>query len=221
MFHVKHLLLLLFSFPLIVFAQGSMELEEKPFILRQSRDKQVDSFLANYKSLQNYSQEEQALFYWVNLLRSNPPLFRKQIIDPFLDQFPEANTNNAKTLIADLDKQDPISLVAPNQLLSETCREHAYDLAYKQKGISHSSSDGRNFQQRMKDAGVTNCAGENILEGNEDALKAVIMLLIDQGVPGLGHRKSLLNPSFDLMGCCIIPKKKNENHIMVQLFSCR
>ena len=198
-----------------------MELEVKPFKINLVRDTKVDSFLASYKTLQRISPEEQALYYWVNVLRSNPPLFRKQIIEPFLEQFPEANTSYAKSLLSDLNNQVPISLVAPSELLANTSKEQANDIAFRQKAISHSSSDGRNFQQRMKDAGVTTCAGENILEGNKDALKAVVILLIDQGVPGKGHRKTLLNPSFDLMGCSFIPKKNSENYILVQLFSCQ
>ncbi|MGL6268723.1 MAG: CAP domain-containing protein, partial [Chitinophagaceae bacterium] len=98
---------------------------------------------------------------------------------------------------------------------------HARDLALKQKTISHSSSDGRTFQQRMNDAQVKNCAGENILEGEKDALKAIIMLLIDQGVPDKGHRKALLNPDFNLMACSISPRKNSETFIHVQLFSCK
>jgi uncharacterized protein YkwD len=52
-------------------------------------------------------------------------------------------------------------------------------------------------------------------------LKAVIMLLIDQGVPEKGHRKALLNSSFNQMGCAIIPKTNSEECILVQLFSCK
>ena len=218
---MKHLFFLLFSLPFLVLGQGSMELEVKPFKMNLARDKKVDSFLTSFKSLQSFSLEERALYYWVNVLRSNPPLFRKQIIDPFLEQFPEAKTSFAKSLLSDLDNQAPLSLVAPSELLAITSREHANDIAFKQKEISHSSSDGRSFQQRMKDAGITTCAGENILEGNKDALKAIVILLIDQGVPGKGHRKTLLNPSFDLMGCSFVPKKNSENYILVQLFSCK
>ncbi len=119
-----------------------------------------------------------------------------------------------------MTNQEPLPLVEPNALLTKATQEHAYDLVHNQKGISHSSSDGRNFQQRMKDAGITKCAGENILEGNKDALKAIIMLLIDQGVPDKGHRRALLNPSFNLMGCIIYSQSLTEmNHILGTTYS--
>jgi uncharacterized protein YkwD len=115
----------------------------------------------------------------------------------------------------------PLVLVEPSSFLGKETSKHAKDLALKQKTISHSSSDGRSFQQRMIDAQVSKCAGENLLEGKKDALKSIIMLLIDQGVPDKGHRKALLNPDFNLMATSIYPKKNGETFIHVQLFSCR
>jgi hypothetical protein len=198
-----------------------MRLEDKPFSLNLSRDIAIDSFLIHSVSFKDFSAEEQAVFYWVNVLRKDPVGFKKQVILPFLNLFPEANTNYAKSLLKDLDNQTPLQLVEPNSLLGKQTKEHAKDLAINQTNISHSSSDGRSFQQRMNDANISKCAGENILEGKKDALKAIIMLLIDQGVPNKGHRTALLNPDFNLMACTIVPKKNSEHFIHVQLFSCK
>jgi hypothetical protein len=198
-----------------------MELEDKPFVLNLARNKGIDSFLSNSPSFKEFSTEEQSVFYWVNYLRNDPSGFKTQVILPFLSLFPEANTNYAKSLLKDLDGQMPLVLVEPSSFLGKETSKHAKDLALKQKTISHSSSDGRSFQQRMIDAQVSKCAGENILEGKKDALKSIIMLLIDQGVPDKGHRKALLNPDFNLMATSIYPKKNGETFIHVQLFSCR
>jgi uncharacterized protein YkwD len=198
-----------------------MELEDKPFSLNLPRNKTIDSFLSRSVSFKEFSPEEQEVFYWVNVLRVNPASFKNQVIIPFLTSFPDANTNYAKSLVKDLENQSPLQLVEPSSLLAKETRAHSRDLALKQKTISHSSSDGRGFQQRMNDAGVTKCAGENILEGKKDALKAIIMLLIDQGVSNKGHRKALLNPDFNLMAASIFPEKNSDKYIHVQLFSCR
>lgn len=221
MFHVKHLIFLFILLPVFSFSQGSIQLEDKPFAVHLERNKSVDSFLSASGSLKDFSREEQAVFYWINVLRTDPPAFKSKVILPFLAVFPEASTNYAKSLLQDLDKQMPLQLIEPSSFLGKETLNHAKDLALKQKTISHSSSDGRSFQQRMNDAGISKCAGENILEGKNDALKAIIMLLIDQGVPDKGHRKAILNPDFNLMACSIIPKKNSENFIHVQLFSCR
>ena len=198
-----------------------MELEDKPFSINLIRNKEIDRFLSKSPSFQDFAPEEQAVFYWVNFLRNDPAGFKTQVILPFLAIFPEANTNYAKSLLKDLDSQSPLLLIEPSSFLGKETSRHAKDLALKQKTISHSSSDGRSFQQRMNDAQVTKCAGENILEGKKDALKAIIMLLIDQGVPDKGHRRALLNPDFNLMACSIIAKKNSDIYIQVQLFACR
>ena len=69
MFHVKQFILVLILFPIISFSQGTMQLEDKPFVSKQARVRSVDSFLASFKSFKSYSQDEQAFFYWVNAFK--------------------------------------------------------------------------------------------------------------------------------------------------------
>jgi Cysteine-rich secretory protein family len=221
MFHVKHI------FPVLIFllsfsakGQGTISLEDKSFSYDQKRVARVDDFLSTHNSvMKSLSQNEQEVYYWVNVLRADPELFLKNYVLPFLNQFPEAKGSSASSLIADLKAQSELPLMAPKENLLKASRIHAVDLS-KQNRISHSSSDGRSFRQRMEAAGVTTCAGENILEGKSDALKAVILLLIDEGVPDKGHRKSLLNSRFNLMGCSFVPKKDGQSYVLVQVFSC-
>jgi hypothetical protein len=221
MFHVKHILfILILVLSVSVNGQGTISLEDKTFSYDQTRVNKVDEFLAGYNALiKPLSKNEQEVYYWVNVLRADPQLFLKNYVLPFLRQFPEAKGASASSLIADLKGQSALPLMAPKENLLKAGRLHAMDLS-KQSRISHSASDGRSFRQRMEAAGVTTCAGENILEGKSDALKAVILLLIDEGVPDKGHRKGLLNPRFDLMGCSFYPKKDGESFILVQVFSC-
>jgi hypothetical protein len=221
MFHVKHIFfILLLILSVAVSGQGTISLEDKSFSYDQKRVVKVDEFLSNHEALiKPLSQNEQEVYYWVNVLRADPLSFLKNYVLPFLSQFPEAKGASASSLITDLKGQSALPLMAPKDNLLNASRLHAIDLS-KQSRISHSASDGRSFRQRMEAAGVTSCAGENILEGRSDALKAIILLLIDEGVPDKGHRKGLLNPRFDLMGCSFYPKKGAESFILVQVFSC-
>ena len=198
-----------------------MELQDKQFSVNLLRDKGVDSFLVKSSLYPSLEKEDKALFYWVNVLRSNPPDFKKNLIEPFLLQFPEANSSYSKSLLKDLDRSSSLPMVEPNAVLLKESKSHVTDLVLYQKEISHNSSDGRSFQTRMFDAGIVNCAGENIYEGNKDALFALIILLIDQGVPNKGHRLTLLNPQFNQMGSSFGQKRNGNAYFLVQIFSCK
>lgn len=220
MFHVKQIIIGFFLFCSVPgFSQGTMSLEDKSFSYNKVRVTDVDEFLSKFAELTNLTAQEKEVYYWVNVLRADPQGFLKNYVMTFLNQFPEAKGSSATSLIKDLKDQNALPLLAPKGNLLKASRIHAVDLS-KQSRISHNASDGRSFRQRMEAAGVTTCAGENILEGKSDALKAVILLLIDEGVPDRGHRKSLLNPRFDLLGCSFYPKKDRESYILVQVFSC-
>jgi uncharacterized protein YkwD len=72
----------------------------------------------------------------------------------------------------------------------------------------------------MNEAGITECAGENIFDGQDDALMVLILLLIDKGVPGAGHREALLNPSFTSIGIGVA-SMDSRRFVFVQQFGCQ
>ena len=42
---------------------------------------------------------------------------------------------------------------------------------------------------------------ENLVGGPDDIRRAVILLLVDDGIPNRGHRKALLNPAWKYVAC--------------------
>lgn len=221
MFHVKHFLFLLFLLPIFCQSQGTMVLQDKRFSIKLPRDKAVDSFLLVSSLYQSLEREEKDLFYWVNVLRLNPSAFGETLIEPFLLEFPEANSPYSKSLLRELKNCSSLPMVEPNIVLLNESKRHVSDLSLNQNGISHTSSDGRTFQMRMSEAGIVKCAGENIFEGKKEALFALIILLIDQGVPGKGHRIALLNPYFNQMGVAFTSKRNSHYFFLDQIFSCK
>lgn len=220
MFHVK-LFFLLFFFATsagVSIAQGSIELEDKPFSIRITRDDELDNWLQSNGVYQDLNKADKDMIYWVNAMRKNPKEFYEKYVAEFVRQFPESGGSNASSLKRDLEKAGRLQLMKPSSVLQKEALSHASDVAGNMKRLSHNSSTGKSFQQRMKESGITECAGENIYEGKQDALRAVILLLIDQGVAGMGHRKALLEPQFNLIGTASVPRGKN--FIIVQDFSC-
>jgi uncharacterized protein YkwD len=152
-------------------------------------------------------------------MRKNPTLFKDEYILPFLDQFPEAHSKESKTLLTQISEISTLPQLALSPVLTGTSQDHAVFLAGK-KVISHTGRGGKGFVRRMFEAGVTECAGENIFDGQDDALIVLILLLIDTGVPGVGHREALFNPEFNVTGIGVAPMDE-KRVVFVQQFGCQ
>jgi Cysteine-rich secretory protein family len=200
--------------------QGVVVMDKRDFEVTRVRDTGVDRFLSDFPRLKELGTLDQEAFYWVNLLRKDPSRFYEQYVRPFGEQFPTLKGANFSSLEVDCRNAGTLKMLSPAPHLQKEALRHAQDLAKNIGKISHSASDGRNFAQRMADAGVRRCGGENVFEGESEALVALILLLIDEGVPGLGHRKALLNPVFDILGVAS-EESANGRFFMVQLFSCQ
>jgi uncharacterized protein YkwD len=203
------------------FSQGVIVLQDKPFIYKQVRDTSVWNRLVSSQGFGDLSAMEQDFFYWTNLMRKNPELFGETVLQEFLKQFPEANSPDSRSLTADLKKaQSNLQFLDPDHGLLVMASTHAKDLRDRSGVISHQSSTGKDFVQRIKEAGKYRCGAENVFVGTPEALEALILLLIDKGVRDKGHRKNLLDPGFTLMGvsCNEIGNKKA---VLVQDFGCK
>lgn len=220
MFHVKHIVLLVFAIPSLLIAQGNFTLNDIPFEVKVSKDQAVQSHVDKELSKAGLSSGEKEFFYWVNYMRMNPSRFYTECVVPFLKQFPEANGKEAKSLEKDLHASAKLSLLSFSLAASDAAKLHCADLALKQNGIGHNSSDGKNFSTRMRLAGITKCAAENIYTGKNEPLLSLIMLLLDLGLEVPGHRKNLLTPWFGQMGVSIQTHRSMNRVVLVQVFSC-
>jgi len=113
---------------------------------------------------------------------------------PFLKQFPEANGKEAKSLEKDLKASAKLNLLSFSLAASDAAKIHCADLTLKQNGIGHNSSDGKNFSTRMRLAGITKCAAENIYTGKNEPLLSLIMLLLRLGTGSPGAQKKPIDP---------------------------
>jgi hypothetical protein len=204
-----------------VFSQGSITLQDKPFVYKETIDTSIWNRLVSDPIFKGLSERDQQMFYWVNVFRKNPKRFYETTIREFVRQFPEANRKEVKSLEKDISKIDgPLPLFIPDAGLVRMSSIHCNDLKSRGGVISHKSSSGKDFGQRIKEAGSYRCGAENIFIGTDGSLEALIMLLVDYGVPEKGHRLNLLDPSFERMGISssrVAPKKT----IIVQEFACK
>lgn len=116
----------------------------------------------------------------------------------------EEKLNALKTLVDDLKKLKPLRILQPDRGIYAAAQKHAKDEEDHQWTLLHTGSDGsepwdriKKFSPRMMSTGE-NIAGSYPKPTARDIL---IQLLIDEGIPGYGHRRNLLDPQWTHMAC--------------------
>lgn len=196
-------LLLLFIVPFIALSQ-SINIPQK--LLAQ----------ANTASSVNYlTEDEQKVILYMNLARIDGKWFVDNIIEKQSNQ--QHSAKNLRSLIKDLKKTKGLTPLKPGKGLSEAATYHAKDMGKTGK-IGHKSTDGTKTFDRVKKYAKGGYMGENCAYGPSDPLAIVMQLLVDDGVPSLGHRKTILSNNYKYVGVAIEPHKK-YGHNCVQDFS--
>lgn len=213
--------LLLFLSPVYSFSQGVITLQDKPFLYNPPKDTSVWNKIVLEPPFKLLSQKEQQFFYWTNVFRSNPRRFYDLVVKEFINQFPEANKPDVKSLERDIQKTAAsLPILLPDEGLLQMSKLHAIDLAKRGGVISHRSATGKTFVERMREAGSYRCGAENLFVGNDNPLVALITLLIDYGVPDKGHRLNLLDSSYGKMGTTLI-ETSAKTTVLVQVLACK
>ncbi len=216
----KLLLILFLSIPFCSFSQISMiELEVRDVPQPKLRDSAVERWNQAQPGYEKLPLQAKENLYWTNFARSNPQKFWDSVVSPSLLAFPPFNKAESKSLKADLLKAGNLPMFTLSPVLLKTAQSHASDIAYKKSPLSHNSTNGTDFGTRMKLAGIKYCANENISLSSQSILLSVLLLYLDIGVPGLGHRKALLDQNLREIGVGSALYGKDQ-YFLVQDLSC-
>ena len=148
------------------------------------------------------TENEKLIYYYLNLARLNPPLFAETFIRKYTkwNSHEDLSLSNYYTgsLYKTMKNMKPIGVLYPQKDLFESAKCHA--IASGKKGyVGHS---------RLPNSGCkSKFAGECCSYGQFDALEIVMQLLIDSGVPSLGHRKICLDERYKTLGVSVQPHK--------------
>ena len=151
--------------------------------------------------VQYLSYEEKEVIKYCNLVRLYPQKFSKL----YLSSPKYINNKNSYviSLLKELSEISPINTLMPNPDLAKAAKAHALDMG--QHGtVGHDSSNGTPCAQRVS-ALYKNFAGECCQYGSKEPLQIVLDLLIDNGVPSLGHREMILRSNANEIGVAIMP----------------
>jgi len=89
-----------------------------------------------------------------------------------------------------LERQAPLEPIEPATLLARAARDHVREQGPR-GGTGHYSADGTNPRDRVQRRGGGSYVAEVITYGPPSAVEVVRQLIVDDAVPGRGHRKTL------------------------------
>lgn len=165
--------------------------------------------VANTAAMATYLTDEEKEFYklW-NYLRLNPQLFLTTYLKEVYDK-PAAKRNKyEQSLVEELMVQKPLPVIMTDKNLFTSAKCHAYNSG-KIGLIGH---DRTKYQVNCP----KNYRAECCSYGNLDALGHLKNLMIDNGVPSLGHRRALLG-DYKFAGVSIQPHKTFTNNIVIDM----
>ena len=101
--------------------------------------------------------------------------------------------------ISFLRSTEPVLALRPSRGMSHAAKAHVKD--QRDGALGHTGSDGSQPWDRMSRYGTwQGKVAENISYGGKNARGVVIQLIVDDGVPGRGHRVNMFNPAYQFVG---------------------
>ncbi len=168
------------------------------------------------------SSEELSMVNEINLMRSNPAGYVRYVEAYVADQkandgFP-IDDNAVNELVRELRASPALSTLQPLGCIYTAAQKHGQDLKTMGR-TDHQGSDGKWPWDRVLDACSDLTDGnENLVGGPESVRESVMILLIDNGIPARGHRKTLMRSDWEYVACYKIGKVGFMPNCWVQKF---
>ena len=165
------------------------------------------------KNVGYLTSEEKKIIMLVNLARIDGKKYLQTYFQEYSKTIPYDEMSSSKnkyvvSLKADLDKVNNLPMLLPDEGLAMAAKYHARDSG-KNGLVGHTSSNGTIMSKRLpKYVKGWNRIAENCSYGYEEAVNIVGQLLLDDNVPSLGHRKSIISKELEFIGVAVAPHKK-------------
>ncbi|MFM6924498.1 MAG: hypothetical protein ACKOU7_03280 [Ferruginibacter sp.] len=159
------------------------------------------------------SKGEKEVIYILNLVRANPALFAKTVLVPYPsvsgDGYLAEDSFYFISLVNTLQTMEPLGILYPDYPCFESAKYHAVA-----SGITgYIGHERKTRAAKLK----KHYYGECCDYGHSDPLDIVLALLIDEGIPSLGHRDLLLT-NYTKIGVSIQPHKKYGNNAVIDFY---
>jgi uncharacterized protein YkwD len=172
------------------------------------------------------SYREKAMIKEINLIRFNPQAYIA-VVEEYVRYMKADNLNGdfykdeisvAQELIMELKNTPTLSILKPSEGIYRGAKIHG-DAAKIHGSVDHQGQDGSFPWDRVKkyDKSMAD-GGENIVGGLSDIRKAVLILLIDSGIKGRGHRAALLYSGWTHVACYEVGEVGDMPYVWLQNF---
>ncbi len=165
------------------------------------------------RNLEYLTDIEKDVILEMNKVRSNPALYAKMYIETMYSRYrgmrfvqdgnvviqTHEGISAAREAVDVLKRAPAVPLLYADHGLYLAARDHLRDQSLNGR-TGHQGSDGSTHLVRVQRYGSVGQTGENITYGLENGREIVTWLLIDDGVPGRGHRINLLDSDYVLTG---------------------
>ena len=134
-------------------------------------------------SVDYMNEEEKKVVYILNMARMNPQLFCRTVVKKFpvlAGKNSMVNSEYYRSLVKKLNSMKKLELLQPDQKLYTSAQCHAYTSGVKGY-VGHDRQDDSCGSKRYFN-------GECCDYGHNKAIDILMALLVDEGVPSLGHR---------------------------------
>jgi hypothetical protein len=136
------------------------------------------------------SEGEQEIIYRLNLARMQPDLFAEMYLEPYLELYEDEewiccgeggwgmgiHVTYLNTCYLQMARMEPLNVLLPDEACYRSAECHATESG-KTGYVGHERTNCR-----------SHFSGECCDYGNKDALGVILDLIVDTGVPSLGHR---------------------------------
>ena len=161
---------------------------------------------------------ENAVVYEINMARTAPKDYaslleqRRKYYDRKILRLPGETPILTKEGVRAVDEAirflrsiQPLPPLIPSKGMSSGAKDHVKDQG-SAGSSQHKGSDGSQPSDRVNRYGTwEKSIGENISYGSNQARDIVMGLIIDDGVPGRGHRKNIFHSDFRVIGVACGP----------------
>ncbi len=149
------------------------------------------------------TEEEQKVILFMNMARYDGSLFAETFLKTYVEENQVKNTTYLRSLHRDLANASGLPALIPEEDLTSVAQGHA-TRSGETGHVGHKDMTKR-FEPLRRNPYFA--WGECCSYGYEEAISIVITLLIDEGIEGVGHRKTILNTSYNSVGVAIRPHR--------------